>query len=92
MFRKNYDVFLLRCLEQEDVAKVVKELHDGPAGGHFSGDTMAHKILRAGYYWPTLFKYAHTYVQKCDTYQRSGGRKAKVVGPLKLVIIYEPFE
>ena len=32
------------------------ELHDGPAGGHFSGDTTSHKILRAGYYWPTLFK------------------------------------
>ena len=28
------------------------DLHDGPAGGHFSGDTTAHKILRAGYYWP----------------------------------------
>ena len=35
------------------------DLHDGPAGGHYSGDTTAHKILRAGHYWPTLFKYAH---------------------------------
>ena len=38
------------CLEKEYASKVVKELHDGPAGGHFSGDTTAHKILRAGYY------------------------------------------
>ena len=49
LFRNNYDGVFLRCLEREDAAKVVKELHDGPAGGHFSGDNIAHKILRAGY-------------------------------------------
>ena len=65
--KKNYDGVFLRCLERADVDKVVKELHDGPAGGHFSGDTMAHNILRAGYYWSTLFKDAHTYVRKCYT-------------------------
>ena len=30
LFRKNYDGVFLRCLEQEDASKVVKELHDGP--------------------------------------------------------------
>ena len=76
LFRKNYDGVFLRCLEREDVVKVVKELHDGPAGGHFSGDTTAHKILRARYYWPTLFKdaHAHAHVRKCDACQRGGGR------------------
>ena len=63
---KNYDRVLLRCLEKEDANKVMAELHDGPARGHFSGDTTAHKILRAGYYWPTLFKDAHAHVRKCD--------------------------
>ena len=67
-------------------------MHDGPAGGHFFGDTTAHKILRAGYYWPTLFKYAHAHVKKCDFCQRGGGRQAKVAGPLKPVMIIEPFK
>ena len=79
-------------MEHEDAKKVVAELHDGPVGGHFSGDTTAHKILRAGYYCPTLFKDAHDHVQKCDTCQRSVGRQAKAVGPLKPMIISEPFE
>ena len=39
------------------------DLHDGPTGGHFSRDTTAHKILRAGYYWPTLFKDAHAHIR-----------------------------
>ena len=67
-------------------------MHDGPTGGHFSGDTTAHNILRAGYYWPMLFKGAHANVRKCDRCQRSGGRQAKACGPLKPVFISEPFE
>ena len=82
----------MRCLEHEDAAKVVKELHDGLIGGNYSGDTTAHKILRVGYYWPTLFKDAHAYVRKCDTCQRSGGILVRVTGPLKLVMVSEPFE
>ena len=92
LFRNNYDGVFLRCLELDDASKVVKELHDGPVGQHFSGDTTTHKILRDGYYWSNLFKDAHAYVRKCDTCQRSGGRQAKAILPLQLVIIWEPFE
>ena len=72
--------------------KVIIELHDGPARGHFSGDMTTHNILRAGYYWPTLFKDGHAHVRKCDIYQRCGGRQAKEARPLKPVMITEPFE
>ena len=67
-------------------------MHDGPTGGHFSRDTTSHKIFRARYYWPTLFKDAHAHVRKCDACQRCVGRQAKVARPLKPVIISEPFE
>jgi hypothetical protein len=29
---------------------VLTKLHDGPTGGHFGGETTAHKFLRVGYY------------------------------------------
>lgn len=74
LFRKNYDGVLLRCLEQDDAEKVLKDLHDGPAGGHFSGDTTANKVLRAGYYRPTLFKDAHAHARKCKIFRFGAGR------------------
>eukprot|EP00253_Pinus_taeda_P007341 PITA_07341 len=40
-------------------------MHDGPTGGHYGGDTTAHKILRAGYYWPTVFRDSYAYARKC---------------------------
>ena len=53
---KNYDKVLLRCLEKYDVEHILIELHDGSAGGHFSGETTAHTVFKASYYWPILFK------------------------------------
>ena len=92
LFKKNYDGVFLRCLEREDASKIVIELHDEPAGGNYSGDTIAHKILRAGYYWQTLFKYSHAYARKCDVCQRSGGKLLKAAGSLQPVTISDPFE
>ena len=47
LFKKNYDSILLRCLEKPEAQKVLQELHDGPAGGHFGADTTTHKIIHA---------------------------------------------
>jgi hypothetical protein len=44
LFRRNYDDVLLRCLEKLDVEMVLHEVHDGPTGGHFGGDTTTQKI------------------------------------------------
>lgn len=41
LFHRNFDGVLLRCLEKEEAKKVLKDHHDGPVGGHFSGDTTA---------------------------------------------------
>lgn len=86
-FRVNYDGVLLRCLEHDDAEKVLRELHDNPTGGHFTGETTAHKILRVGYYWHTLFKDAHAYARKCKSCQVSVGREKRAAIPLQSVTI-----
>jgi len=70
----------------------MQELHDGPVGRHFAGNTTAHEILHAGYYWPTLFKDAHEYARKCKTCQTAAGRENKPTFPLQSVNIQQPFE
>eukprot|EP00253_Pinus_taeda_P026102 PITA_26102 len=92
LFRKNYDSVLLRCLEKQEAQRVLQELHDGPAGGHFGADTTAHKVIHDGYYWPTLFRDAHEYVRKCRNCQTSSGRQKKSAFPLQPVNIEQPFE
>eukprot|EP00253_Pinus_taeda_P007727 PITA_07727 len=92
LFRQNYDSILLRCLEKPEAQKVLQELHDGPAGGHFGADTTAQKIIHVGYYWPTLFIDTHKYVRKCRSCQISSGRQRKPAFPLQPVNIDHTFE
>lgn len=64
IFRMNYDYVLLQCLEKSEAKRVLQELHNGPAGGHYVGDSRGNKILCIGYYWPTLFRDAYSYARK----------------------------
>jgi hypothetical protein len=82
----------LRWLEKEDVDKVFTELHYDPTGGHFGGDNTTHGILRSGYYWPTFFKYSHTYARKCQKCQRLTGKEKKHAFSLHHVAIEHPFQ
>ena len=71
---------------------MLSQLHVGPAGGHFGGETTAHKVLKAGYYWPTLFKDAFSFARKSQECQRARGRMKKAALPLQPVIIEVPFQ
>jgi len=42
-------------LLENDTKRSTKEFHKGDYVGHHYWKTNAHKILRAGYYWPTIF-------------------------------------
>jgi hypothetical protein len=46
---------LLRCLDPQEAQKIMLEFHDSLCGGHHFWRTMTYKILRDGYFWPTLF-------------------------------------
>lgn len=41
------------------------ELHNGVCGFHTGGRTLKARILRAGYYWPTVEKDAMLFARKC---------------------------
>jgi hypothetical protein len=56
-FWKNPIGLLLSCINQEEAAKVMIEIHNSECGGHHYWKTTAHKILRSGYYRPSLFSY-----------------------------------
>ena len=58
---------------EDDANHVLKEMHNDLAGGHYGGETTAHKILRARYYWPTVFRDSHAYAQKCKVCQNAAG-------------------
>jgi hypothetical protein len=61
LYWKDLGSILLYCLLEEEARKKIKEFHSEDCGGQLYWKTIAHKILRDGFYWPTLF--ADTYKQ-----------------------------
>jgi len=56
---KNVDGVILGCVSLEESENLLQQLHGGLCDEHFSARTTAHKILRAGYYWPSLLTDTH---------------------------------
>jgi len=54
----------------EEADYVMREVHKGICGNHSGSRSLIHKLVRAGYYWPTMQKDAEAYVRACDKCQR----------------------
>ena len=57
----------------------------------FIWDGTAQKILRTGYFWPSIFKYCHEAVKKFSHGQHLYPKKRTHPAPLHLVIFIDPF-
>eukprot|EP00253_Pinus_taeda_P025138 PITA_25138 len=56
LYHLDADSVLRRCLTFEEAERVLNDCHYGACGGHMSGYATAQKILRADYFWPSIFK------------------------------------
>jgi len=64
LYWKDPNGILLNCLVEEEAKKVMEDFHGGECGGHLFWKSTANKILRAGYYWPTLFADVYKMVKR----------------------------
>jgi len=70
LYRLGYTLPLLKCLSATEAEYVLKEIHEGVCGSHSGGRMLAHKAVRAGYYWPTMNQESMEIVRRCDKCQR----------------------
>ncbi|GKV48032.1 hypothetical protein SLEP1_g54871 [Rubroshorea leprosula] len=69
LYKRAASMPLLRCLTPYEAEYAVREVHEGVCGTHIGSRTLARKLLRHGYYWPTMVENAQSYVKKCPTCQ-----------------------
>ncbi|XP_020239496.1 uncharacterized protein LOC109818442 [Cajanus cajan] len=72
LYKRGMSTPLLKCLAPEQAQYVVREIHEGICGTHLGGRTLATKVIRAGYYWPTLLTNCVNFVQQCKPCQQHG--------------------
>jgi len=88
----NPDGVILRCVDELESKRLMTEFHSRFCGGHFAAKTTSHKILRAGYYWPTIFLCVHKMVRGCQQCQFFTGKPKLATLPLQRVVVEIPFQ
>ncbi|RDX74755.1 Gypsy retrotransposon integrase-like protein 1, partial [Mucuna pruriens] len=91
LYRRRFSFLLLRCVDEDEATYVIREVHEGVCGTHIWGRALASKIVRAGYYWPTLRSDCMNYVKKCDKCQGFSKVHKALPGPLHPVTSPWPF-
>ena len=69
LYQKGFDETLFRCQEHDESKTSLQEVHIGICGSHSSGFTLAKKIMRIGYFWPTTEKDSIDNVKTCKKCQ-----------------------
>lgn len=82
---------ILRCLGEEEINLVLLEVHEGVYGSHIDGRASASKLLRPGYYWPTVIQDNTEFVKKSDKCQKFSDKKHAPTQELTLVYSLWPF-
>ncbi|GKV15561.1 hypothetical protein SLEP1_g26343 [Rubroshorea leprosula] len=65
LYKRSFSLPLLRCLHPYEAKYALREVHEGVCESHVGARTLAHKVLRQGYYWPNMYKDATHFVQRC---------------------------
>ena len=64
LYRRSFYGPYLKCLRPDEAESVMGIVHSGVCGNHSGGKSLAHKVMREGYYWPSMMKDAINYARE----------------------------
>ena len=91
LYKKSMAGPYLWCLEDHEAIDVLKDIRWRYYGNYTGGRSLCSKILRTGYYWPTMKKDAFLHAHKCDSSQRHSNIIYQSAEPLHPFISSLPF-
>ena len=70
LYRRSLAMPLLKCLDNDQSAYTMSEVHKRVCESHMGGRSLATKILRASYYWMTMRSDYLEHVRRCEKCQK----------------------
>ena len=92
LYKRGFFTPFLKCITGEDTEYVLREVHEGICGNHIGARTLEGKVLRQGYYWPTILKDATDLVKRCRICQEHAKISRLPSEPLTSVTSPWPFQ
>ena len=66
LYKKGFSMPYLKCVGEEEAKYILEEIHERVCGEHVDPRSLVSKIIRIGYFWPTMQVDARELVKKCD--------------------------
>ena len=92
LYKRGFFTPFLKCISGENTRYVLSEVHEGVCGNHIGARALAGKVLRQGYYWPTILKDATDLVKKCRICQEHAKISCLPSEPLTSITSPWPFQ
>ncbi|XP_072084333.1 uncharacterized protein [Arachis hypogaea] len=91
LYKRGFSHLLLKCLDKNEANEVMNEVHKGVCGNHIGGLALAAKIIRTGYYWPTMKRDCITKVKTYDNCQKHAAISMKPAEVMHNMEVSWPF-
>ena len=72
LYKRGFSIPYLKCVDQDKAKYILEEIHEGVCGYHAGPRSLVSKVIRTGYFWPTMQADTVELVKRCDKYQRFG--------------------
>ncbi|XP_030941985.1 uncharacterized protein LOC115967011 [Quercus lobata] len=72
LYKRGFSMPYLKCVDEDEAKYILEEVHGGICGDHADSRSLVNKVIRAGYFWPTMQGDAADIVRRCDRCQRYG--------------------
>jgi hypothetical protein len=82
LYRVCADGLLRRFIPAFETWKILEHCHSSPYGGHFGAFCTNAKVWQSGFYWPTMYDDAKSFVRCCSRCQRHGTINTRDAMPL----------
>ena len=70
LYKRGFSMPYLKCIDESEAKYILEEVHIGIYGNQVGLRSLVSKVVRAGYFWPTLQKDAKEFVEWCNKCQR----------------------
>ena len=72
LYKRGFSVPYLKCIDKDEAEYILEEIHKGICRDHAGPRSLVSKIIRTGYFCPTMQKDAKEFIKRCDKCQSFG--------------------
>ena len=66
LYKRGFSMPYLKCIDKSEAKYILEEIHEGIYGDHAGPRSLVSKIIRTGYFWPTMQKKVREFVERCN--------------------------